>query len=160
MDIINKFSDSAKGIARNAKFSLKAGSIKHQINELEYALGHLIQKKRNELPDEFFKLIEATQILAQIDELTEQLDMLNEQKNVPRTDTSDMERDNHSAESCAEDPKVCAACQTEIKDDWTFCPSCGEKVISNDEPTTRICSSCNKELSADYTFCPFCGNRT
>lgn len=160
MDFINKFSDSAKGIARNAKLTLKASGLKHQIGELEYELGHAIQMKRNDLPDDFFKITETADILSQIDELTQQLEALNEQKTTPCADAPDAEKDDSGDNDCKSNAKVCAACKATLNDGWDFCPSCGEKVVSVEEPTVIICSSCNRELSQEYTFCPFCGNKT
>ncbi len=159
MDFINKFSDSAKGIARNAKLTLKVSGIKHQIGELEYELGHAVQMKRNELPDEFFKITEIADILSQIDELTQELESLNEQKTTPCSDSPEAEKDDSSNANCEGNIRVCAVCKAQINDGWDFCPSCGEKVVTPEEPTIRICPSCNKELSQEYAFCPFCGNK-
>jgi RNA polymerase subunit RPABC4/transcription elongation factor Spt4 len=47
---------------------------------------------------------------------------------------------------------LCFSCATPVKEDFTFCYECGEKLKFN-------CSSCKKSISRRWKICPFCGEK-
>jgi len=61
--------------------------------------------------------------------------------------------------------KFCPHCETDTYGDWSFCISCGTRLLisqEKDSPTTdrAFCSRCGEEFSADTNFCPKCGQGT
>ncbi len=51
--------------------------------------------------------------------------------------------------------KICAKCNLEYEDKFTFCQKCGNRLEFKEE--RKICSNCGKEIETDGEFCPFCG---
>lgn len=51
--------------------------------------------------------------------------------------------------------KICAKCNLEYDDKFTFCQKCGNRLKFKEE--RKICSNCGKEFETDGEFCPFCG---
>jgi ribosomal protein L32 len=47
---------------------------------------------------------------------------------------------------------VCRACGKESADEFSFCPHCGKRKI-----TEIVCPSCAKESAVEFSFCPHCG---
>ena len=48
----------------------------------------------------------------------------------------------------------CPKCDAEIDGDSSFCPSCGEKINSND---SKKCPKCGASNKSDASFCDSCG---
>ena len=53
--------------------------------------------------------------------------------------------------------RICAKCQLEYDDKFTYCQKCGNKLNVKEEK--KICSNCGKEIETDGEFCPFCGTK-
>ena len=50
--------------------------------------------------------------------------------------------------------KKCLKCNKEYEDSDSFCPVCGEKLVS-----IGVCPHCGKPIDANDTFCRNCGKR-
>lgn len=62
----------------------------------------------------------------------------------------------------------CQKCKTQLQDDWTVCPKCGERISKasvtiekpvtepSNQPTIKKCPECGLELSPDTSRCPRC----
>ena len=52
----------------------------------------------------------------------------------------------------------CQYCGSEIPDNSSFCPNCGQKAVSPENgPEKKFCDSCGAPLEPGRAFCPNCG---
>ena len=52
----------------------------------------------------------------------------------------------------------CQYCGSEIPDNFSFCPNCGQKAVSPENgPEKKFCDSCGASLEPGRAFCPNCG---
>ena len=54
--------------------------------------------------------------------------------------------------------KTCKNCGKPIENDWTVCPNCSSKIITEEKKTTETrCIACGEIIEKDYNICPHCG---
>lgn len=54
-----------------------------------------------------------------------------------------------SAASASHSPNFCATCANTLREEYRYCPSCGEAALTT-------CGDCEAEISVSHAYCPYC----